>query len=143
MMMMHYRNYSLLLLVLLLVIARESESLQLQSNSRRNFFATAVKPVVAVAFAEASNAAIDVSGLTVESTSATGSGPGRGIEPSQIRSGPLSKTKLGFQVGGGARPEEVVRAIDAPRYEAVRKAQGLGPAFLEGVPREEPNDKPR
>jgi hypothetical protein len=62
--------------------------------------------------------------------------PGRA--PNQPKSGPLAGTKLGFQVGGdGPRLEEQVRKIDEPRYAAVRKAQGLGPLFLEGVPIEQ------
>jgi hypothetical protein len=80
------------------------------------------------------NAAIDVSGLRVESATATAT-PGRA--PNQPPSGPLAGTKLGFQVAGGPRPESEVRQIDEARYAAVRKAQGKGPLFLEGVPREE------
>jgi len=93
--------------------------------------------------ANVANAAIDVSGLRTEQTqqqqqqtTGTVTGP-PGRAPSQPASGPLAGTKLGFQVGGGPRSEEEVRKIDEPRYAAVRKAQGLGPLFLEGVPIEQ------
>ena len=78
---------------------------------------------------EAANAAIDVSGLKQESAA-----PGRAPNPQ--KSGPLAGTSLGFQVAGGPRPESEVRQIDEGRYAAVRKAQGKGPLFLDGVPRE-------
>ena len=75
---------------------------------------------------------------TTTSPSTTSKGV-RGVPPQQLQSGVFAKSPLGFQVGGGPRPEEVVRAIDAPRYEAARKAQGLGPKFLEGIPIEQPS----
>ena len=84
------------------------------------------------ATSEAANAAIDVSGLRVDQPVVT---PGQA--PTKPKSGPLAGSKLGFQVGGGPRPEEEVRRIDEPRYASVRKAQGLGPLFLEGVPIEQ------
>jgi hypothetical protein len=121
--------------LLLLLLLRNSESLQFPTSSRRNFFIKAAAAtstsVIATTSAccEVANAAIDVSGLTrAEQPTVT---------PNQPRSGPLAGTKLGFQVGGGPRPEEEVRKIDEPRYAAARKAQGLGPLFLEGVPIEQ------
>ena len=130
-------SYTRLLLGLLLLL-RSAESLQPRS-SRRSFFkaaaATATSTSViatAAGWREVANAAIDVSSLPVEKPPPVSATPGRA--PNQPASGPLAGTKLGFQVGGGPRSEEEVRAIDAPRYEAVRKAQGLGPKFLEGVP---------
>ena len=132
--------YKLLLIasLLLLLLLRNSESLQFPTSSRRTFFikAAAATSVIATTAAccEVANAAIDVSGLRTEQQQPTGT-PGRA--PNQPQSGPLAGTKLGFQVGGGPRPEEEVRKIDEPRYAAVRKAQGLGPLFLEGVPIEQ------
>ena len=125
-----------LLLLIASLLLRTSESLQFLTNdnnrhSRRAFFveAAAATVVVVCGSSEAANAAIDVSGLRVDQPVAT-----RGQAPSNVKSGPLAGTKLGFQVGGGPRPEEEVRRIDEPRYAAVRKAQGLGPLWLEGVP---------
>ena len=134
-------------LLVLVVLLRNSESLQFptSSRSRRAFFveATAAATVVVVgvggscsATIEVANAAIDVSGLKVEGGQPVAASA-RGQAPSNIKSGPLAGTKLGFQVGGGPRPEEEVRRIDEPRYAAVRKAQGLGPLWLEGVPIEQ------
>lgn len=130
--------------LLLLLLLRNSESLQFPT-SRRTFVAKAAAAcAVAVAgggagagAGEVANAAIDVSGLRTEPpvlavTVTPGQAPTkRGTPP---KSGPLAGTKLGFQVGGGPRSEEEVRQIDEPRYAAVRKAQGLGPLFLEGLP---------
>jgi hypothetical protein len=129
--------YKLLLIasLLLLLLLRNSESLQFPTSSRRAFFikaaaATSTSVIATTAACcEVANAAIDVSGLRTEQPTVT---PGRA--PSQPASGPLAGTKLGFQVGGGPRPEEEVRKIDEPRYAAARKAQGFGPLFLEGVP---------
>jgi hypothetical protein len=123
--------------LLLLLLLRNSESLQFPTSSRRTFFikvaaATSTCGIATAACCEVANAAIDVSGLRAEQPTVT---PGRA--PSQPKSGPLAGTKLGFQVGGGPRPEEEVRKIDEPRYAAARKAQGLGPLFLEGVPIEQ------
>ena len=136
---------SLLLLLLLILVPRNSDSLQFPSSnsSRRNFFIKATTATTAACIwctggVEVANAAIDVSGLKVEQSSSstiTTATPGRA--PNQPASGPLAGTKLGFQVGGGPRPEEEVRKIDEPRYAAARKAQGKGPFFLEGVPIEE------
>ena len=136
----------LLLLLLLILVPRNSDSLQFPSSnsSRRNFFIKATTATTAACIwctggVEVANAAIDVSGLKVEqsssSTITTTTTPGRA--PNQPASGPLAGTKLGFQVGGGPRPEEEVRKIDEPRYAAARKAQGKGPLFLDGVPIEE------
>ena len=125
--------------LLFILLLRNSESLQFPS--RRTFFIKAVASTSVIATAacgleEVANAAIDVSGLTTAAESTTTpSTPGR--PPNQPASGPLAGTKLGFQVGGGPRPESEVRKIDEPRYAAVRKAQGKGPLFLEGVPQEE------
>jgi hypothetical protein len=126
----------LLIASLLLILLPRNSSLQFPS--RRTFFLKAVTSTSVIATAacwgtrnEVANAAIDVSGLRAESTPTT---PGRA--PSQPSSGPLAGTSLGFQVGGGPRPESEVRQIDEPRYAAVRKAQGKGPLFLEGLPRE-------
>ena len=140
----------LLSLLLLLLFVRESDSLQFPtSSSRRAFFVRAAAgSLIAVTTTaapccggccEVANAAIDVSGLKVEQPTAVVIPPGR--PPNQQPSGPLAGTRLGFQVGGGPRPEEEVRKIDEPRYAAVRKAQGLGPAFLEGVPTERPQSE--
>lgn len=139
----------LLSLLLLLLFVRESDSLQFPtSSSRRAFFVRAAAgSLIAVTTTaapccgerEVANAAIDVSGLKVERPTAVVIPPGR--PPNQQPSGPLAGTRLGFQVGGGPRPEEEVRKIDEPRYAAVRKAQGLGPAFLEGVPTEQPQSE--
>mmetsp|Transcript_33827 Transcript_33827/g.60841 ORF Transcript_33827/g.60841 Transcript_33827/m.60841 type:complete len:137 (+) Transcript_33827:2-412(+) len=128
--------------LLLLVLPRNSESLQfIPTTSRRTFFikaAAATSIATTAACCEVANAAIDVSGLRTEQPTVP---PGR--PPNQPSSGPLAGTKLGFQVGGGPRPEEEVRKIDEPRYAAARKAQGLGPLFLEGVPIEQQqSDKP-
>ena len=90
--------------------------------------------IATAACSEAANAAIDVSGLKVEKPAVT---PGR--PPNAPPSGPLAGTPLGYKVGGGPRSEEEVRKIDEPRYAAVRKAQGLPPLFLDGVPIEKPN----
>jgi hypothetical protein len=135
----------LLIASLLLLMLRNSESLQFptsrrsrsrsSSSGRRAFFIEAAAATVVVvggsiATGEAANASIDVSGLRVEGGQPVAA---RGQPPSKLKSGPLAGTKLGFQVGGGPRPEEEVRRIDEPRYAAVRKAQGLGPLWLEGV----------
>lgn len=117
---------------LLILLPRNSESLQF--SSRRTFFtraATASAVIATTAFCgnEAANAAIDVSGLREESTNTQ-----TGRAPNQPSSGPLAGTSLGFQVAGGPRPESEVRMIDESRYAAVRKAQGKGPLFLDGVP---------
>ena len=130
-----------------------SPAIATPTTSRRSFFAKATTAITSGSFVvgfcgkdlSIANAAIDVSGLPLEndpspqSSSNTrpggvNNGGGRGVPPSQLKSGPLANTKLGFQVGGGPRPEDVVRAIDEPRYEAARKAQGLGPLFLENMP---------
>ena len=154
-MMLHILNKLLLIASLLLfLLLRNSESLQLfptstststatTSTTRRTFFikaaaATSTSVIATTAaYHEVANAAIDVSSLRTEQsqTTVTPGPPGRA--PSQPGSGPFAGTKLGFQVGGGPRPEEEVRKIDEPRYAAVRKAQGLGPLFLEGVPIEQ------
>jgi hypothetical protein len=150
--------YKLLLIasLLLLLLLRNSESLQFPtSTSRRTFFIKAAAAsstsviattlTAACCFCEVANAAIDVSGLRAEQQKqqpTVTTPPGRA--PNQPPSGPLAGSKLGFQVGGGPRPEEEVRKIDEPRYAAARKAQGLGPLFLEGVPIEQeqqPSDK--
>lgn len=129
---------SFLQLVLLVLTARNAESLHV--SSRRDFFVKAATSTTTIAFggAQLAHAAIDVSGLPVEQSPQSNA---RGVDPRQLKSGPLAGTKLGFQVGGGPRSEEVVRAIDQPRYEAVRKTQGLGPMFLDGVPRETQPEK--
>jgi hypothetical protein len=124
--------------LLLFLLLRNSESLQFPTSSRRTFFikAAAAATSTSVIATTAANAAIDVSALRAEQQQPTANvAPGRA--PNQPRSGPLASTKLGFQVGGGPRPEEEVRKIDEPRYAAARKAQGLGPLFLEGVPIEQ------
>jgi hypothetical protein len=131
--------------LLLILLLRNSESLQFPS--RRTFFINAVTSTSVIATAawcgdEVANAAIDVSGLRAESTTSSSvpnQTPGRA--PNQPASGPLAGTKLGFQVGGGPRPESEVRKIDEPRYAAVRKAQGKGPLFLDGVAEEQQPDK--
>mmetsp|Transcript_19490 Transcript_19490/g.40153 ORF Transcript_19490/g.40153 Transcript_19490/m.40153 type:complete len:157 (+) Transcript_19490:117-587(+) len=123
---------------LLLPLVRNSESLRFRtssSRSRSDFFVEVAAATVVVvgggsATIGAANAAIDVSGLRVEGGRPVGA---RGQAPSNLKSGPLAGTKLGFRVGRGPRPEEEVRRIDEPRYAAVRKAQGLGPLWLEGV----------
>ena len=120
--------------LLFLLLMKRSESLQFPSNRRAFFKEMATKSTAVIATTAAGCQvanAIDVSGLKVEKP-AVDVTPGR--PPNQPPSGPLSGTKFGYQVGGGPRSEEEVRAIDAPRYEAVRKAQGLGPKFLEGLP---------
>jgi hypothetical protein len=144
--------YKLLLIssLLLLLLLRNSESLQFPTSSRRTFFIKAAAAaatstsVIATTLTAASydcevaNAAIDVSGLRAEQQQKQATvtvTPGRA--PNQPKSGPLAGTKLGFQVDNGPRSEEQVRKIDEPRYAAVRKAQGLGPLFLEGVPIEQ------
>uniref|UniRef100_A0A7S4K128 Uncharacterized protein n=1 Tax=Odontella aurita TaxID=265563 RepID=A0A7S4K128_9STRA len=144
--------YKLRLLIasmtVLLLFPRNTESLQC-STGRRTFFikaaaaaaatSTCAIATTAACCTEAANAAIDVSGLRVveqQQRPPPTVAPGR--PPNQPPSGPLAGTKLGFQVGGGPRPEEEVRKIDEPRYAAVRKAQGLGPLWLEGVPIEQP-----
>jgi hypothetical protein len=132
---------SLLLLLLLILVPRNSDSLQFPNSdsSRRTFF---VKAATAACFCctggvEVANAAIDVSGLKVEQSSSTITTTTPGRAPNQPSSGPLAGTSLGFQVGGGPRPEDEVRKIDEPRYAAVRKSQGKGPLFLDGVPIEQ------
>ena len=140
---------SLLLLLLLLLL--QTESLQFPNTNRRNVLKAAATSATAVILGgvKNANAAIDVSGLPVEqqpsltANNSSSNNNARGVNPSQLKSGPFANTKLGFQVGGGPRSEEVVRAIDQPRYDAVRKAQGLGPAFLDGVPREGENKMSR
>jgi hypothetical protein len=125
----------LIMSLLLLLLLRKSESLQFLTSSRRAFFVETTTFVVvggSIATSEAADAAIDVSGLRVDQPVVT-----RGQAPSNLKSGPLAGTKLGFQVGGGPRSEEEVRRIDEPRYAAVRKAQGLGPLWLESVPIEQ------
>mmetsp|Transcript_2991 Transcript_2991/g.4870 ORF Transcript_2991/g.4870 Transcript_2991/m.4870 type:complete len:151 (-) Transcript_2991:230-682(-) len=100
-------------------------------QSRRAFVkaaALATTAAACVGVVGVENAAsIDVSGLSIE-----GAAPGRA--PNQPASGPLAGSKLGFQVGGGPRPEEEVRKIDEARYKAARGSNN--PAFLDGVPRE-------
>lgn len=131
-----------LVLIIASLLLRNSESLQFpkSSSSRRAFFVKAATTATVLvvggssATIEAANAAIDVSGLRVEGDQPVAT---RGQAPSNPKSGPLAGTKLGFQVGGGPRPEEEVRRIDEPRYAAVLKAQGLGPLWLEGVPIEQ------
>lgn len=127
--------------LVLILLPRDSHSLQqfpTTCNSRRAFFNKATTAASTIIFVgttiggKAANAGIDVSGLRVEQPPAT---PGR--PPNAPPSGPLAGTKLGFQVGGGPRSEEEVRRIDEPRYAAVRKAQGLPPLFLEGMPIEQ------
>ena len=134
---------ALLRLALLLLLWKTSESLQLHQRpattrtgvgpanaiGRRWFLAQAAAVVTLTKTADAAKAAIDVSGLQVE---------GGGRAPNQPPSGPLAGTKLGFQVGGGPRPEEEVRKIDEARY----RAAGKGPSFLVGVPREKVQKKP-
>jgi len=65
--------------------------------------------------------------------------PPPGRPPNAPPSGPLANTPLGYQVGGGPRPEAEVREIDKKRYEA---AAGAAPeksaSFLDGLPREAP-----
>ena len=124
--------------LLLALVARNTESLHIQSSSssssRRNFLPKAAGIAAAAACGEVkvANAGIDVSGIKVEQPPKPAVTPGR--PPNAPKSGPLAGTALGFQVGGGPRSESEVREIDAPRYAAVRKAQGLPPLFLEGVP---------
>mmetsp|Transcript_16560 Transcript_16560/g.19087 ORF Transcript_16560/g.19087 Transcript_16560/m.19087 type:complete len:179 (+) Transcript_16560:34-570(+) len=131
---------SSILILLLLLLTQNSESLHPSPNTRRNFLAKTTAATIAVAFLGTQQvaAAIDISGLPVEGggsrSNSQSNGGARGIPPTQLKSGPFANSPLGFQVGGGPRPEEVVRAIDAPRYDAARRAQGLGPKFLEGVP---------
>jgi hypothetical protein len=135
----------LLLLLLIILLPRNSDSLQFPSSRRNFFIKTATAATAASCFCctgggvEVANAAIDVSGLKVEqsssSTITTTTTPGRA--PNQPSSGPLAGTSLGFQVGGGPRSEDEVRKIDEPRYAAVRKSQGKGPLFLDGVPIEQ------
>ena len=151
-MMLHVLNKLLLIASLLLfLLLRNSESLQLfptsttatATTTRRTFFikaaaATSTSVIATTAaYHEVANAAIDVSSLRTEQSQTTVTPDPPGRAPSQPASGPFAGTKLGFQVGGGPRPEEEVRKIDEPRYAAVRKAQGLGPLFLEGVPIEQ------
>lgn len=66
--------------------------------------------------------------------------PPPGKPPNAPPSGPLANTPLGYQVGGGPRPEAEVREIDRARYKA---AAGAAPAktasFLDGVPLEAPD----
>jgi hypothetical protein len=101
--------------LLLILLLRNSESLQFPS--RRTFFINAVTSTSVIATAawcgdEVANAAIDVSGLRAESTTSSS-------VPNQTE----------------------VRKIDEPRYAAVRKAQGKGPLFLDGVAEEQQPDK--
>ena len=60
--------------------------------------------------------------------------PPPGKPPNAPPSGPLANTPLGYQVGGGPRPEAEVREIDRARYKA---AAGAAPAktasFLDGA----------
>lgn len=136
----HKIMLTLLQLIASLLLLRNSESLQFPtttSRSRRAFFVEAAAAATAVvATTEVANAAIDVSGLRAEGGQPVAASA-QGQAPSNLKSGPLAGTKLGFQVGGGPRPEEEVRRIDEPRYAAARKAQGLGPLWLEGVPIEQ------
>ena len=136
----HEALFALLLFVSLLSLQpRASQSFS--CHPRRRFLTDAAATLAVVTTTKkVAHAGIDVSGLPVEQNNNSSpfgnnnSGGAKGVPPSQLKSGPLANTKLGFQVGGGPRPEEVVRAIDEPRYNAVRKAQGLPPMFLEGVP---------
>jgi hypothetical protein len=122
---------------LLVVLAPRSSALHqvvqigsISSNSRRAFFVRATSTIATTAaWGEVANAGIDVSSLKVEQPAVT---PGK--PPNAPPSGPLAGTPLGYKVGGGPRSEEEVRKIDEPRYAAVRKAQGLPPLFLDGVP---------
>lgn len=141
-----HAHKALLSLLLLFLLSLPQTSQSFSCNPRRRFLAdaaaTAAATLTVVTTGEVAHAGIDVSGLPVEQNSSsfsnnaqqTPNGANKGVPPSQLKSGPLANTKLGFQVGGGPRSEEVVRAIDEPRYDAVRKAQGLPPMFLEGVP---------
>jgi hypothetical protein len=132
-----------LLLILLLSISN-SASLQFNfhpttssstttRSSRRAFFVKAAATLTAATTTvTAAEAAIDVSGLRVVAPEGQPAlAPGRA--PNQPPSGPLAGTSLGFQVGGGPRPESEVRKIDEARYQAA----GKGPSFLVGVPRED------
>lgn len=133
-----------ILTLLLTLSPLDSSSLQPtpKINTRRRFLAKTAASIAAFEITTGGgvrtvNAAIDVSGLPVEGGSSSrqpSSGGARGVSPSELKIGPPSNSPLGFQVGGGPRSEEVVRSIDAPRYDAVRRAQGLPPKFLEGVP---------
>lgn len=121
--------------LLLILLPTNSESLSHQSPNTRRAFVIQVAAITtatttAGGCSKTANAAIDVSGLK----QAAAPTPGRAAPNGGPKSGLLAGTKLGYQVGGGPRSEEEVRAIDEPRYAAVRKAQGLGPKFLEGVP---------
>lgn len=61
---------------------------------------------------------------------------GRPPNAKDVSSGPLANSPLGFQVGGGPRPEAEVREIDKKRYEAAAGAKAPATAdFLDGVPR--------
>ena len=115
--------------LLMILLPGKSDSLLFQCQSRRAFFIKAATTVTTATAGAGMANAIDVSGLKVldEET------PGRAA-PNQPPSGPLAGTSLGFKVGGGPRPESEVRKIDESRYEAA----GKGPAFLVGVPREQP-----
>jgi len=129
----------LITVLLLIQLPTNSESLSFQFQNRRAFvIKVATTVTTATASAKAANAAIDVSGLKVAPP--VDQTPGRAA-PNGPSSGILAGTKLGYQVGGGPRSEEEVRKIDEPRYAAVRKAQGLGPLFLEGVPIEGQQEK--
>ena len=122
---------------LLVVLAPRSSALHqvvqigsISDNSRRAFFVRATSTIATTAaWGEVANAGIDVSSLKVEQPAVT---PGK--PPNAPPSGPLAGTPLGYKVGGGPRSEEEVRKIDEPRYAAVRRAQGLPPLFLDGVP---------
>mmetsp|Transcript_33868 Transcript_33868/g.40983 ORF Transcript_33868/g.40983 Transcript_33868/m.40983 type:complete len:147 (-) Transcript_33868:220-660(-) len=132
--------YKLMLIasLLLTLLLRKSESLQFPTTRRTFFIKATYTSVIASAACcdgKMANAAIDVSRLKVEQSTNT---PGRA--PNQPQSGPLAGTSLGFQVGGGPRPENEVRKIDEERYAAVRKATGQGPLFLDGLQREQPDE---
>ena len=140
-------------LFVILLLNNEIDAYSFQS--RRSFFKATTAATTAACLVVGNANAIDVSGLVIEggataqlsqtSNSASidvsslaieGAQPGRA--PNQPASGLLAGTKLGFQVGGGPRPEEVVRKIDESRYKAatVPGRPNNNPAFLEGLPRE-------
>ena len=119
---------------LLVLLARSSALHHVRGSSRRAFIRATSTIATTAACGEVANAGIDVSSLKVEQPPVT---PGK--PPNAPPSGPLAGTPLGYKVGGGPRSEEEVRKIDEPRYAAVRKAQGLPPLFLDGVPVEKQN----